>query len=204
LSPRIGTFGPPRHAVPAVRPVRSRVEEQCVHSRPAVPAASTQAGWSRRRRAWAARRRDARHRLPRSGVRPLRGNANCAFATLGRLLRLAQDRLGQDQTPLPHRHPRNDRIDQMRRGRGYPLGRARRANPATVAGKGDEIVHRTVGATRPGKPVRQIPYSILPRSSRSTFPRPTSGSTCSCCASHVASQPCTTRYASVRSGRRRR
>ena len=65
--------------------------------------------------------------------------------------------LRQGQHPLPHRHPRDHRVDQMRRRRCHALGGARRAHAAAFAREGNEELRRAVRTARPREAVRENP-----------------------------------------------
>ncbi len=57
-----------------------------------------------------------------------------------------RDRKGQH--PLPHRHPRNDVIDQVGGRLRHASGATARAEAATLATEGHELLMGAVGATQ--------------------------------------------------------
>ena len=66
--------------------------------------------------------------------------------------------LWEDRTitlALPHRHPRDDVIDQAGSGLRHAPGAARGAKPASLAGKRDQLLIGTPGAAQAQKAVRQ-------------------------------------------------
>ena len=55
------------------------------------------------------------------------------------------------QHPLTHRHARDDVIDRVRSGLCHAPGAARRAKPASLAGEGDQLLMRALGAAQTQK-----------------------------------------------------
>ena len=61
----------------------------------------------------------------------------------------------QRQHPLPHRHVRDDVVDQVRRGLRHAPRAARRAEPAALAAEGQQLVVAALAAAQPQEAVGQ-------------------------------------------------